>query len=338
MTVSPATEAGILGPGPGIYLDPRIVVSVYTERVRRFTWVKMMYDTIIVPTDGSEHAIRAAEHGLSLARGFGATVHVVSAVDVRSAAGLFDAGGVDEEFVERLEAERETAIEAVEAVLREYERVETALVDGDPVSAILEYAAEQDADLIAMGIQGRTGLNRYFSGSVTERVVRLSDIPVLTVRANDRTQVDAEYDDILLPTDGSDAAASAIEHGLAVAGRFDARVHAVHVVDIRNVAASAEYTLPSEVIERFRSRGQTATERIATRAGNAGIDAVTAVPEGSPASELLVYGDENDVDLIAMGTTGRSGLERVLLGSTTERVIRRADMPVLAVNTSGGEE
>nr|WP_255473506.1 universal stress protein [Halogeometricum sp. CBA1124] len=76
-----------------------------------------MYDTILIPTDGSEHAIRAAEHGRYLARLFDATVHVVNVADVQAAAGVFGAGGVDEEFMSRLDAKGEEAIEAVEDAL-----------------------------------------------------------------------------------------------------------------------------------------------------------------------------------------------------------------------------
>ncbi|NHN49192.1 universal stress protein [Halostella sp. JP-L12] len=291
-----------------------------------------MYDTILVPTDGSDHAVRAAGHGLSLARAFDATVHVVSAVDVQAAAGPFDVGGVGDDFVARLEAKAEETIDAVEAIADESDDVRTAVLRGTPSDAILEYADDHDAELIAMGTHGRSGLKRYIAGSVTERVVRLADVPVLTTRATERSRVGDGYEEILVPTDGSELAAAAIEHGIAIAQRFDARVHAVNIVDVSGIAATPNYTPPIELIERYESEGEAATERIATVARDAGLDAVTEVREGFSAVDLLEYADENDIDLIAMGTAGRSGLDRFLLGSTTERVIRRADVPVVAVN------
>ena len=144
-----------------------------------------MYDTILVPTDGSEHAVRAAEHGVYLARAFDATVHLLSVVDVQDAAGLFDVGGVGGKFLERVEAEGEAAVDAVEAVTSEEDRVETALVRGRPDEEVLTYADEHGVDLIAMGTHGRTGLDRYLLGGTTERTIRHADVPVLSINARD---------------------------------------------------------------------------------------------------------------------------------------------------------
>jgi nucleotide-binding universal stress UspA family protein len=293
-----------------------------------------MYDTVLVPTDGSDHAARAAAHGLALAEAFDATVHVINVVDLQATAGPFSAGGVDRPFVDRLEADGEAAIEEIEAAAGEWETnaISTAVVRGRPAGAILDYAADHDADLLTMGTHGRTGLNRYIAGSVTERVVRLAEIPVLTARATERSHVAGGYDEMLLPTDGSDYAAAAVEHGLAIAAQFDARVHAVTVVDSGDAVRGLQPPMPSGLLEALESAGEKATERVATDARDAGVDVVTDVREGSPAEELLAYAEDNGVGLIAMGTAGRTGVDRHLLGSTTERTIRQAEMPVLAVN------
>jgi nucleotide-binding universal stress UspA family protein len=291
-----------------------------------------MYDTVLVPTDGSDHSVRAAEHGLNLAAAFDAAVHVLSVVDVQGAAGVFDAGGVDEEFIANLENDAEDAIGAVEAVVDDPEAVTTATVRGRPSEGILEYATDHGADAIAMGTHGRTGLNRYIAGSVTERVVRLADVPVLTARATEQSRTAGSYDEILLPTDGSDYAAAAVEHGVAIARETGARIHAVNVVDVGAVSASPNYALPTGIVEELVTAGEAAAEEVAASAREEGVDATTAVQEGLPGRDLLAYAEENDVDLVAMGTAGRTGLSRHLLGSTTERIIRHADVPVLAVN------
>jgi nucleotide-binding universal stress UspA family protein len=291
-----------------------------------------MYDTILIPTDGSDHSVRAAEHGAFLARAFDAEVHLINVFDVQGAAGVFDAGGVDSEFVDRLKAESERTVDELEAVVSDAARLQTATVRGEPSETILEYAAEHDVDMIAMGTHGRTGVNRYIAGSVAERVIRLADVPVLTARANARSEIDGDYGDVLVPTDGSEAAAVAIEHGVAIAAAVDARVHAVTAVDVGELGTGPDYPQGSELREYLADRGAEATEAIATRAEEAGLTAVTDVREGPPAKTLLAYADEHDVDLIVMGTHGRTGLNRYLLGSTTERVIRHSDAPVLAVN------
>jgi nucleotide-binding universal stress UspA family protein len=294
-----------------------------------------MYDTILLPTDGSDHSVRAAEHGVALARWFDATVHVISVVDVTRAGGVFSAGGVGREFVSRLEDAAREAIATVEETVDGTAPVRTAVLEGNPPDEILDYAADRGVDLIAMGTHGRTGLNRYVAGSVTERVVRLSEVPVLTARATGEASI-GSYDDVLVPTDGSDPATAAIDHGIAIATAADARLHAVNVVDVAEVSISPDITPPTEILERVESDGRAATDEIATRAREAGLEVETAVRKGLVSRDLLGYVDENDVDMIAMGTHGRTGIGRYLLGSTTERMIRHAAVPVLAVHAGEG--
>ncbi|MFB6141803.1 MAG: universal stress protein [Halorientalis sp.] len=291
-----------------------------------------MYDRVLVPTDGSEHAVRAAEHATHLAGLFDATVHLVHVVDLSRAAGPFDAGGVDEAFLDRLEAEGERTIADNEDSIDAPGEVQTSILDGNPVDEILEYAADHDIELLAMGTHGRTGVKRAVAGSVTERVVRLADVPVLTVRNTERSGVRGEYEEVLVPTDGSDYAEAAVDHAIAIAEAAGARIHALNVVDLGDLAVTPEYSPPPDVIERLESRGEDTAERVADRARSVGLDAVTHVQEGLPARDILEYVDEHDVDFVGMGTAGRTGLTRYLLGSTTERVVRHAEVPVLTVN------
>ncbi|MFB6170220.1 MAG: universal stress protein [Haloarculaceae archaeon] len=295
-----------------------------------------MFETILVPTDGSEHAARAAEHGRDLARAFDATVHVVSVVDVQGAAGRFDAGGVDEAFVERLEARSEEALSEVEGVFDG--DVRTAVLRGEVVPEILEYAAAHDAGLLAMGTHGRTGLDRYMLGSVTERVVRRADVPVLTVRATERSRATGRYEEVLVPTDGSEWSEAAVDPALAIAREAGARVHALCVVNVADLGGGPDSTLPPEAFDYLESGAEEAVEQVADRAREAGLEAVTDVRYGTPARTLLRYAEQSGIDLVAMGTAGQTGPSRYLLGSTTERVVRHADVPVLAVNARGERE
>lgn len=294
------------------------------------------YDTILVPTDGSDHALRAARYGAQLADAFDATLHVLTVVDVQAAIGPFNAGGLDSKDRERLER---NATDVLEDVLRTVDSagdVESAVLTGTPRAEILDYAADQNVDFVAMGTQGRTGVDRYVTGSVAEGVVRKAAVPVLTVRATEETPAVADVDDILVPTDGSPYADAAVAHALALGERFSARIHALHVVNVGAAAANPSYEPPTTHLEDLRSQGEAATEAIADRAHAVDLDAETHVEYGLPASYILDYAREHEIGLIAMGTAGRTGLNRFLLGSTTERVIRHADRPVLAVNARDG--
>jgi len=136
------------------------------------------------------------------------------------------------------------------------------------------------------------------------------------------------YDRILLPTDGSRANDRAVEQAVALAEATGARLSVLFVVeDIPYAPEMAD----GQVRERLREVGTEALEGIEDRAAAAGVGVETAIREGSPHREILAHADEEGVDVIVMGTHGRSGLDRYVLGSVAERVVRTAEVPVLTV-------
>jgi nucleotide-binding universal stress UspA family protein len=161
----------------------RILLSVAVEETG-------MYDRILVPTDGSGPADRAFEQALDLAETYDAEVHLLYVVDVSALAGEFDAVTVIDQLEEAGREVTGRLRERAESV--GVERVETEVVEGVPHRTILDYADENDVDLVVMGTHGRTGIGRYLLGSVTEKVVRLADAPVLTVRGGEEETEDAE--------------------------------------------------------------------------------------------------------------------------------------------------
>ncbi len=292
-----------------------------------------MYETILMPTDGSSHSVRAGEKAAYIAQRFDASVHLLHVIDVERAAGVFSAGGVETQFLEYLSNEAENVLDSTVPALEGVGTVDRTVAEGEPADTILEQADAVDADLIAMGTHGRTGLRRYLIGSVTERVVRRAQAPVLTVRATDRSPVDGGYEDILIPTDGSESAEAAVEHGLEIAERTGARVHSVFVLNESELVGYPDEYASGDLRSRLERTGAAATGEIADRAERRGLETRTEQRIGLPASELLDYAEEAGIDLLAMGTAGQTGPSRFLLGSTTERVIRHADVPVVVVNT-----
>ncbi|WP_096389120.1 universal stress protein [Halopenitus persicus] len=141
-----------------------------------------LYDRILVPTDGSPEGDRAVEHALQLATIHGASVHTLYVINVSSYAGLpmeSSWEGVDE----LLRSDAESAVEEVRSIAADYDvPVETAIVEGSPSREIIDYAEGEGCDVIVMGTHGRGGIDRLLLGSVAEKVVRGSSVPVLTVR------------------------------------------------------------------------------------------------------------------------------------------------------------
>jgi len=139
------------------------------------------------------------------------------------------------------------------------------------------------------------------------------------------------YDRILVPTDGSGPATAATKHALTIADRFDATVHALYVVDTDGIAHEAPGLGLDALRGALRDEGEAATDAAAERAAERGVDATTAIAEGIAEDTIVAYADEEGIDLIVMGTHGRRGLDRYLVGSVTERVVRRTDVPTLVV-------
>lgn len=142
------------------------------------------------------------------------------------------------------------------------------------------------------------------------------------------------YERILLPTDGSDASDRAVEQAIGLARETGAALHVLFVVE--DIPYAPEM-MDDEVEGQLRDVGEEAIDGIRARADEAGVEVVPALREGAPHTTILEYADESDADVIAMGTHGRSGLDRYLLGSVTERVVRTADVPVLTVRMDADE-
>ncbi|GAB6860282.1 universal stress protein [Haloplanus litoreus] len=267
-----------------------------------------MYDTILIPTDGSDVATTAARYGLALADRFDASVHVLSVVDPDRFV-TDTVGDVDDLVRRQGEILQARAQDAVDRIVAESPvPVETHVVEGNPETVLAGAIDDYGADLVAMGTHGRSGVDRYLFGSLAERTLRTAHVPVLTVRTAEDGDTTPTVENVLVATDGSDEAERAGEHAIAVAGATGARLHALTVGDEEDPA-----------------------RRLADRAREAGIDATAAVRTGRPHEAILDYADEFDVDLVTLGSHGRTGVERVLLGSVAERVLRAATKPVLVV-------
>lgn len=138
------------------------------------------------------------------------------------------------------------------------------------------------------------------------------------------------YETILVPTDGSEVAAGALDHAIDAAQRHDATIHLLYVVDMR-VARTAPGLALGELRETLENEGERALDDLATTVEEAGLDVVTTIRQGVPDSEILDSVEETDADLLVMGSSGKSQRERIRVGSVTESLVRAAMVPVVSV-------
>lgn len=139
---------------------------------------------------------------------------------------------------------------------------------------------------------------------------------------------------ILIPTDGSEAVTPAVEAALNLATTYDATLHVLFIVD-QPIAVSGTgegFTSLDDLLDELEEQGHYAIEDITAEAHAQGVETETTVQRGNPYEDILSYASDNDIDLIVMGTHGRTGVKRALLGSVTERVVRHAKIPVLTVH------
>jgi len=286
-------------------------------------------DSILIPTDGSEGAIAGAKYGIALASRTGADVHVLSVVE---AGGETD--DLDDGVLSTLEANAQEGAETVAQLAHEFDEeldVTTAVERGTPFQSIREYAHRRDIDMIAIGTKGRSGLERVLLGSVTENVLRTARTPVLAVPPDADVAAidDVAFGDMLLPTDGSEGAAIAIEWGVALAMLLDSTVHSVYSMDATAFGGAQD---PRELLDALERRGKAALEAVRERAG--AVDVSESIANGAPAAVITEYATDRDVDLIVMGTHGRTGIGQWFLGSVTENVVRQTAVPVFCVPVS----
>ncbi|VVB94414.1 Universal stress protein [uncultured archaeon] len=139
------------------------------------------------------------------------------------------------------------------------------------------------------------------------------------------------YRKILIATDGSEYTKKAVDYGIDIADNTGAKLHVIYVVDTTSYGSIPLSALMEYAYSILRQEGDMAIKYVTDRAEAAGLEAEGIIAEGHPADEIIKYAEKNSIDLIVMGTLGKSGLDRFLLGSVADKVIRNSRIPVIAV-------
>jgi nucleotide-binding universal stress UspA family protein len=291
-------------------------------------------DTILWPTDFSQGAERAFPHAAALTQWHDAELHILNVREGKEA--------VRSEMADRFplsEGMLANYLDAADAPSHPIDLDALSLVQEQvdapsPAEAIVRYVEQEDVDLAVVGTHGRRGLQRLIVGSVAEEVVRTAPCPVLTVRAADDRAAAWNVENILAPVDFSEEAGLAVRHARELALTYGAQItllHAVEEVMYPSAYGMEMADIPGpEVLERVdASLAAMARDEIGYE------HVVVESVIGYAPSVILDYQEEHDVDLTVIATHGRSGLERLLLGSVTERVVRRSAAPVFVVKPFG---
>jgi len=290
-------------------------------------------DRVLFPTDFSEGARQPFPQAAFLADWHDAELHILNVTgrhrhdfDEDRERFPVSAGTLTEWLRGPDAAETTAAGPDLKALSVMQEQVESSV----PAEVIVDYAGDENVDLAVMGTHGRRGVDRMLFGSVTEEVVRQAPCLVFTVQTGAEVAPGEAVRRVLAPVDFSEASEAAVHHVKEIALTYGAEINLLHAVEepLYPAAYGVEpVKFPTlDVIDQVE---QQLGDLVRVEIGHehARIEAQV----GHPPTTILEYIDEHDVDLIVIATHGRTGLERVLLGSVTERVLRRSPVPVFIV-------
>ncbi|RMH65211.1 MAG: universal stress protein [Calditrichaeota bacterium] len=285
---------------------------------------------ILVPVDFSDQSIETTRYALAWARHYNAEITLFHAIV------MYEADVDEQEHLERLEEIIRRREAHTEDRFKDYNKV---LDSGDvrittvfrrnisAANAILEYLDETPFDLVIMNTHGHGGFRKWIYGSVTEKVVRLSPVPVLTMHAAPSSFT---VKNILAPVDFSENNKKGLEQARALAREHGAVIHYLHVIE-QQLHPSFQVIGIESIFAINPDLRKITMDKLKEFCAADGLEARYHIVEGSAAVSIADFAGENDMDLIVMATHGYTGLDHLLIGSTAERVVRMSEKPVLTV-------
>ena len=298
-----------------------------------------MLERLLVPLDAWPVAEQVLPYVTLLAKRLGQPVVLLSVVadgdELNPVATMYEAEIAD--LMEKRRAYAQRYLDSIRAQLeREGVWATVEVATGPVAETILAAASEHRAGLIAMATHGRVGPERWFLGSVADRVVHAASVPVLLVRPRDDSPLtEAVVNEILLPLDGSPLAEVALPYATFLAQRCEVPIRLIQTFPLTwlsTVGADAYgYAAPPEVLTALEEDVRQYLERTAEKLRVSGVDASTEFAFRVPDQAITERAAASGGALVVMSSHGRSGLGRTLLGSVTDRVIRSSEAPVLVV-------
>lgn len=279
--------------------------------------------TIMVATDFSERSDRALRRATLLARQTGARLSLVHVVDDDQSMRIVEA---EREVAQRLLAEQSATLRRMDGVA-----CDTHVILASPFAGLAQASEEQMPDLLVLGPHRRQVLRDAFVGTTAERAIRFVACPVLMANAPPV----GPYRNVLLATDLSDASRAALETFRSLSIHGHARLSALHVFDAPAITLAMDHSLNKEDKEHYLENERSeASSKLAAFFG--GLDIAPAEylarhDAAGTADEILAAARQDEAGLVVVGTRGRSGLAKFILGSVAEEVLRNATMDVLAI-------
>jgi nucleotide-binding universal stress UspA family protein len=299
-----------------------------------------MYSNLLVPLDGSQLSEAILPFARSLASASKIPVELLQVIDPDTI--VVSADPPIGRFFDTVEADLKRAssdyLKSVAGSFPDSLTVQRSVEIGKPAEVIVDRAASHRGTLIAMSTHGRSGIERWFLGSVADKVLHASANPLLLVRATAKNKTGdvAALKTILVPLDGSPLAELVLPHVAEVAKAMKLVVVLLRVYSVPVQAYAGEGFVPdyTQVTESIREEAKSYLEGKVEQLKGEGLDRVSYVMLGGEAAgEVIDMARDTPDSLMAMCTHGRSGVGRWVLGSVTDRVVRHGGDPVLVIRS-----
>jgi nucleotide-binding universal stress UspA family protein len=284
-------------------------------------------DNILVTTDGSKYSEGAVREAIKLAKKCSGKLLAMSVVETNE-----EYAAIAPELVEKAEQAARAHLDAIKAqAKKEGMECDTIIREGEEsYKYIIDEAVKNKCTMIVMGRQGRTGLRRLMMGSVTARVIGYSPCDVLVVPSEARQ----EFKNILIATDGSKYSVKAADEAICLAKRSGGTLTVISVIS-DEYAAHENLELTVKQREKIGNKAESDAEKYTREAREAAqkeaVQAKAFVMSGKPADIIIQMAQEIKADLVVLGSHGRTGVDKLLMGSVAERVIVLSACPILVV-------
>ncbi|MDI3338986.1 MAG: universal stress protein [Sphaerobacter sp.] len=304
-----------------------------------------IFDTILVPLDGSPLAETAVPYAAALARATGAQIVLLRVIEEMRP--LYDVRRREVVWVDPAHPRQdlmspEVLAPVAERLAADGLTVQSVVRLGDPRREILTEAGRYPAPIIVISSHGRGGLGRVVLGSVANRVLQMASCPVLVIRPRGAEAAPATvaFARIAVPVDGSALAEQALPIAVELARATGATLHLVRVAETFRDELPDESELsfrtPSfqailEWFDQLEAEARTYLQETATRLQEQGLDVTWEVRSGNPWDQILAFSTEARPDLIVMTTHGRGGLARWFYGSVADKLLTQSAVPLLLI-------
>ncbi len=292
-----------------------------------------MLKRILVPLDGSNLGELALNYATELARSMNSEIYLVSVCDQ-----------VNEKYRNMCNVYLEKVSEEVCSSLRGaiiLPKVKTIVVDGQPDTKILDYAGENEINLIVMVSHGHSGIMPWATGSTSRKIIQKSVIPILLIRASedvDKKQSSGLFRKILVPLDGSTMSEGVLPYVKEIAARMKSEIILLRVLEqgqhVRTIGGLDHFAYTHQQVEEMRQETVTYLNEINQILSKEGFTVKTVAKTGDVAQIIIETTIQESIDIVAMSSHGKSAAIKWVLGSVSGKILESGKKPLLLIRPS----